>query len=228
MDWTFIVSVLGSVILATLGYFLNGRQNRTLEKRKTKYHEKLKAYRRMNESFSRLRDNLLFLKTYLGRSLEEGDSETLEKDVLLMLSHLTITRQHAKMMDSQVVHRYFDEYNEIVKTESLESKKGRERIRGWLDSAYASLLLFRIHMMMYDAERFERAFLDADILIDDWEIENSANALMNSVMTDLMKWDEEDPTKTVSVQEVIRRLDHIAVLHKRMRGAMYNDLENTL
>lgn len=222
------MSVFGSVILATLGYILNGRQNRILEKRRTKYHEKLEAYRRMNESFSRLRDNLLFLKTYLVRSWGEGDSETLEKDVILMLSHLAITRQHAKMLESEVVQRFFDEYNEIVKTDSPQSKKGRERIRDWLSSAFASLLLFRIHMMIYDAERFEQAFLDADILIDNEEIEDSANALMNSVMADLMKWDEEDPTKTVSVREIIGRLNHIAALHKRMRDAMYSDLEETL
>lgn len=228
MDWTLIVSVLGSVMLATLGYFLNGRQNRTLEKSKTKYHEKLKAYRRMNESFSALRDNLLLLKTYQERSWGEGDLDALKMDTFLMLSHLAIAREHGKMMGSEVLQKVFDEYNEIAETESFESERGGKRLRDWLGSAFVSLMLVRIHLLVRHTEGFERAFLDADILIDNDEIEDAANVLMNSVMADLVKWGEEDPTKAINTQDILGRLNKIGELHKRMRDAMYIDLEETL
>ena len=77
-------------------------------------------------------------------------------------------------------------------------------------------------------EGFERAFLDADILVDNDEIEDAANVLMNSVLADLVRWGQEDPAKGINPQDILGRLNTIGELHRRMRHAMYIDLEETL
>lgn len=226
MDWTLVLSIFGSALLATLGYFFNGRQDRTLEKRKTKYHQKLSAFRQMNGTFSRLRDNLLLLRTYTGRSWGEGDSKALDTDAMIMLSHLAIAREHAKLIGSEAIQELFEQFNETNKVQPDETRI--ERLREWLGSAFVSLVLFRTRLMVHSGEAFERAFLDADILIDNEEIESAANSLMTSVMEDLSRWSAEDPSKALTDQELLARLNHWGKLHKGMRDAMYNDLESTL
>ena len=45
-----LLSVIGSAFVITIGYIINGQFQTGLEKRKTSYHSKLEAYRKVNEA----------------------------------------------------------------------------------------------------------------------------------------------------------------------------------
>jgi len=223
------IAIAGPLLLAVVAYALTSWRERAFEKRKTSFHAKREAFTRMNDALSRVGSNLAYLKGYTAQEWPNETPQQLGQSVIGMLGIITLAREDERAVEGSGLKDRIDRYNKIVEGKDTETEEVREAVRDWLITSLLSITYLRLRLAAYYSDEFARAYFAADILMNNDDVEKAAEAAMAFLMADLVAWAKQlEQAGSVPEPSILAGLNRLGELHRNLRVAMWEDLDDTL
>ena len=248
--WNFLtilvsgIAVVTAAAIAVYGYYYNSKKQRELdeanhnaqrelEKAKTKYLEKLKAYGEVTEALS---GHLFVLVCLQDTVTFEWKTETPE-DLRRSLSHarhcLTVTREDEKAIGGSDIDTRIAEYRLLPPLDSeypWEERSGS--YKRWVDCAVFTLYEVAYRLEARQSIRFIRAVQMADILADTENLVSGLFAIHRTMIHDFASFatsmDSRKPVPDSKRKEMSDEIDKLDADLLRLRKGMRKDLQQTL
>ena len=222
--WLAFLGVLLSAVTVVAGYGFNAKFQRDFEKRKTKYHEKLKTYERMNSALRRVVINFSSIKQVDMRDRLTDSSEKLNVNATAMMLYLASAREDERLVGGSTAQEKLDQYYEMSLEKKDMSGKNVTTMTNWLIGALDVVKSLRFGLAFRYGDEFDEGYDQAGILTDDEDVISLADETYKFLFSSLAI----HASSGKDVFPFSADLSRLENLHTRLKDAMRADLDRTL
>jgi hypothetical protein len=240
IDWTIVISAGVAAGVAIFGYIFsawrqrkldeaNHKADRELEKAKTKYIEKLRAYEEIQDAMADF-DAYFAMRSQLRLlAVEANTPESLFRAVEAGKALLMVSVENARRLDDAAIEERLDTHEEYMASGKGYSGDDSKLWIKWLHSSTTALTLLLARLQIRYVEQYFRAFLKVDILSDREEVLQNANRMHRAIEVQVEHLPKEVRQRTEAEEKAIQEdFQKILTYRAALLQAMRDDLQSTL
>jgi len=186
-----LMAIIGSIIIAIIGYFANGWRERSFERRKTNYHMKLRAFREINDSSLDLINVYQYLRKLSAKNWEETEFDQALQEILLLS---VLAREVEAPVGTKVADKRAKAFEKIG---SIFGSRRREKAaEGWIEGQIPSLFYLYIRVLAFHLNRLGKASADALLVAETPAVQIEIGKIVNHIQ------EQYDAIESVTSKEI--------------------------
>jgi len=186
-----LMAIIGSIIIAIIGYFANGWRERSFERRKTNYHMKLRAFREINDSSLDLINVYQYLRKLSAKNWEETEFDQALQEILLLS---VLAREVEAPVGTKVADKRAKDFEKIG---SIFGSRRREKAaEGWIEGQIPSLFYLYIRVLAFHLNRLGKASADALLVAETPAVQIKIGKIVNHIQ------EQYDAIESVTSKEI--------------------------
>ncbi len=222
LQYQALIAVVVSAVVVILGYIVNGREQRTLERKRTNYNTKLKAFQELNRATIGLSSTLMVLSSFQSTRLDAYDN----KDLLDLISLITETRGIETPLGSRVTQQMADQYTSA--SEIQDEAKRTQAIHEWMADTRMSVLFLLQRALNHYGTSLVLHSADASLVAESDDVETALGTLQGAIDDQVATWAKVSHESPPSVDAIIEEFSTLQEKWNELKRAMRSELSTTL
>jgi hypothetical protein len=220
-----------AAIVAVLGYRHISKAQRDFERDKTRFHEKLKAYKEVLESLDGVLMVFTSFKGFMTCEWKTDTPEELNESIISMITILAQMKEKEKVIGGAAIEKVIDWYNEKVGPLEGSKKVTNEATEQWLFDATVTSSMTLIRLLEHYSGKLIAALDTIGILAEGEEVLQTAGMVHAWLVQDaaqLVTFMDGESPPLMKRQEILVKLPQFDILARQLRVAMRKDLDDTM
>jgi len=226
-----ILSAGIAAYVAVWGYRHVSEARRDFERDRTRYHEKLKAFKEVLESLDGVLMVLTSFKGFLTYDWKTETPEESNESIISMFTILAQMKEREKVIGGAAIERVIDLYNEKVGPLEGPEKEIKEATEQWLFDATVTSSMTLMRLLEHYTGKLIMALDTIGILVEGEEVLQAAGMVHTWLLLDaaqLVTFMDGKSPPLMKRQEILVKLPQFDSLSQQLRAAMRKDLDDTL